>query len=59
MLAVVSVESMQEVLEELDRKFQILIHHNTQSDESENVKELIIKLRYLKKIQEIISSTDL
>jgi hypothetical protein len=54
-----SVESVQEVLEDLDRKFQVLIHDSSHSDESESAKELVIKLRYLNKVAQIISSTDL
>ncbi|PLW21132.1 hypothetical protein PCANC_05494 [Puccinia coronata f. sp. avenae] len=52
-------QSVQEVLEGLDRKFQVLIHDSSHSGESESAKELVIKLRYLNKVAQIISSTDL
>lgn len=52
-------ESTQDVLVKLDDKFKALINGHNQDENrsnSERIKELIIKLRYFKKIQEIISS---
>lgn len=52
-------QSIHEVLGELDQKFRTLIHRANPLDESESLQELIVRLRYLKKIEEIISSTNL